>query len=173
MTSSLFFFLLLMATEPHLKLPPWTVDRLRLLFRKQNTLTLFFCLPQLHTDKKQISVGFIGYPNVGKSSVINTLRSKKVCNVAPLAGETKVRFKCHLNLANTLYTTNYESELWRFTYIGLRLHYMQRKGQEYKLWKEKIRTVVPKWEEGKEERSFDSVGRWREVKTCMFLFLTW
>uniref|UniRef100_A0A674DPL4 Nucleolar GTP-binding protein 2 n=1 Tax=Salmo trutta TaxID=8032 RepID=A0A674DPL4_SALTR len=44
----------------------------------------------LHTDKKQISVGFIGYPNVGKSSVINTLRSKKVCNVAPLAGETKV-----------------------------------------------------------------------------------
>lgn len=46
---------------------------------------------QLHSDKKQISVGFIGYPNVGKSSVINTLRSKKVCNVAPLAGETKVR----------------------------------------------------------------------------------
>uniref|UniRef100_A0A4W5MN19 Nucleolar GTP-binding protein 2 n=1 Tax=Hucho hucho TaxID=62062 RepID=A0A4W5MN19_9TELE len=54
--------------------------------------------PPLHTDqtklpilsKKQISVGFIGYPNVGKSSVINTLRSKKVCNVAPLAGETKV-----------------------------------------------------------------------------------
>ncbi|XP_023556870.1 nucleolar GTP-binding protein 2 isoform X2 [Octodon degus] len=44
----------------------------------------------LHTDKKQISVGFIGYPNVGKSSVINTLRSKKVCNVAPIAGETKV-----------------------------------------------------------------------------------
>uniref|UniRef100_A0AAR2LYB7 Nucleolar GTP-binding protein 2 n=1 Tax=Pygocentrus nattereri TaxID=42514 RepID=A0AAR2LYB7_PYGNA len=44
----------------------------------------------LHTDKKQISVGFIGYPNVGKSSIINTLRSKKVCNVAPLAGETKV-----------------------------------------------------------------------------------
>ncbi|XP_054658443.1 nucleolar GTP-binding protein 2 isoform X2 [Grus americana] len=44
----------------------------------------------LHSDKKQISVGFIGYPNVGKSSVINTLRSKKVCNVAPIAGETKV-----------------------------------------------------------------------------------
>ncbi|XP_063810416.1 nucleolar GTP-binding protein 2 [Pseudophryne corroboree] len=45
---------------------------------------------KLHTDKKQISVGFIGYPNVGKSSVINTLRSKKVCKVAPIAGETKV-----------------------------------------------------------------------------------
>uniref|UniRef100_A0A674DPH8 Nucleolar GTP-binding protein 2 n=1 Tax=Salmo trutta TaxID=8032 RepID=A0A674DPH8_SALTR len=48
--------------------------------------------PPLHTDRTKlpICVGFIGYPNVGKSSVINTLRSKKVCNVAPLAGETKV-----------------------------------------------------------------------------------
>lgn len=45
---------------------------------------------KLHEDKKQISVGLIGYPNVGKSSVINTLRSKKVCKVAPIAGETKV-----------------------------------------------------------------------------------
>ncbi len=36
------------------------------------------------------SIGCIGYPNVGKSSIINTLRSKKVCNVAPIAGETKV-----------------------------------------------------------------------------------
>lgn len=57
--------------------------------------SLFF--PQLHTDKKQISVGFIGYPNVGKSSVINTLRSKKVCNVAPIAGETKVRMNSALH----------------------------------------------------------------------------
>jgi nuclear GTP-binding protein len=35
-------------------------------------------------------VGFIGYPNVGKSSVINTLKSGKVCRVAPIPGETKV-----------------------------------------------------------------------------------
>ena len=52
-------------------------------------LTFLFVF-QLHTDKKQISVGFIGYPNVGKSSIINTLRAKKVCKVAPIAGETKV-----------------------------------------------------------------------------------
>ncbi|TIB85241.1 NGP1NT-domain-containing protein [Wallemia mellicola] len=44
----------------------------------------------LHSDKKQISVGLIGYPNVGKSSIINTLKKKKVCNVAPIPGETKV-----------------------------------------------------------------------------------
>jgi nuclear GTP-binding protein len=45
---------------------------------------------QLHKEKKQISVGFIGYPNVGKSSIINTLRAKRVCKVAPIPGETKV-----------------------------------------------------------------------------------
>ena len=44
----------------------------------------------LHPEKKQISVGFIGYPNSGKSSIINTLRSKKVCKVAPIPGETKI-----------------------------------------------------------------------------------
>lgn len=35
-------------------------------------------------------MGFVGYPNVGKSSVINTLKSGKVCRVAPVPGETKV-----------------------------------------------------------------------------------
>lgn len=35
-------------------------------------------------------MGLIGYPNTGKSSIINTLRKKKVCTVAPIAGETKV-----------------------------------------------------------------------------------
>ena len=44
------------------------------------------------------SVGVIGYPNVGKSSIINTLRAKKVCNVAPIAGETKVQ-KVSLSVA--------------------------------------------------------------------------
>ena len=45
---------------------------------------------KLHPDKKQISVGFVGYPNVGKSSVINTIRQKAVCSVAPIPGQTKV-----------------------------------------------------------------------------------
>ncbi|XP_070507443.1 nucleolar GTP-binding protein 2-like [Chironomus tepperi] len=59
-------------------------------FGKGALINLLRQIGKLHTDKKQISVGFIGYPNVGKSSVINALRSKKVCNVAPIAGETKV-----------------------------------------------------------------------------------
>ncbi|XP_060073692.1 nucleolar GTP-binding protein 2-like [Ylistrum balloti] len=59
-------------------------------FGKGSLINLLRQFAKLHTDKKQISVGFIGYPNVGKSSIINTLRAKKVCNVAPIAGETKV-----------------------------------------------------------------------------------
>ncbi len=44
----------------------------------------------MHRDKKNISVGFVGYPNVGKSSVINTLKKKSVCKTASIPGETKV-----------------------------------------------------------------------------------
>jgi len=59
-------------------------------FGKGALIQLLRQFSHLHTDKKNISVGFIGYPNVGKSSVINTLRAKKVCKVAPIPGETKV-----------------------------------------------------------------------------------
>lgn len=44
----------------------------------------------MHKDKKNISVGLVGYPNVGKSSVINALMKKTCCRVAPIPGETKV-----------------------------------------------------------------------------------
>lgn len=59
-------------------------------FGKGCLINLFRQLAQLHQSSKQISVGFIGYPNTGKSSVINALRAKKVCKAAPLAGETKI-----------------------------------------------------------------------------------
>lgn len=59
-------------------------------FGKGSLLSLLRQLARLRSDKQYISVGLVGYPNVGKSSVINTLRSKKVCNVAPIPGETKV-----------------------------------------------------------------------------------
>lgn len=32
----------------------------------------------------------MGYPNVGKSSVINSLKEKNVCKAAPVPGETRV-----------------------------------------------------------------------------------
>ena len=59
-------------------------------FGRHGLMNLLRQFENFHKDKKTISVGFIGYPNVGKSSVINTLRKKKVCKSAPIPGETKV-----------------------------------------------------------------------------------
>eukprot|EP01129_Flabellula_baltica_P001821 TRINITY_DN11729_c0_g1_i1.p1 TRINITY_DN11729_c0_g1~~TRINITY_DN11729_c0_g1_i1.p1 ORF type:complete len:539 (+),score=154.84 TRINITY_DN11729_c0_g1_i1:52-1668(+) len=59
-------------------------------FGKGSLITLLRQFQGINSHKQQISVGFVGYPNVGKSSVINTISSKKVCNVAPIPGETKV-----------------------------------------------------------------------------------
>jgi nuclear GTP-binding protein len=59
-------------------------------FGKGSLIALLRQFSSLHSDRKQISVGFIGYPNTGKSSIINTLRKKKVCTVAPIPGETKI-----------------------------------------------------------------------------------
>lgn len=59
-------------------------------FGKGSLIELLRQYAKLLTDRKQISVGLIGYPNVGKSSIVNTLRKKKVANVAPIPGETKV-----------------------------------------------------------------------------------
>lgn len=67
-------------------------------FGKGNLISLLRQFNKLHNvthrgdsrTKAPISVGIVGYPNVGKSSVINTLRRKAVCKVAPIPGETKV-----------------------------------------------------------------------------------
>lgn len=59
-------------------------------FGKGALIALLRQFSKLHADKKAISVGFIGYPNTGKSSIINALSAKKVCSVAPIPGETKV-----------------------------------------------------------------------------------
>ena len=59
-------------------------------FGKGSLIQLLKQFDILHKDKKNISVGFVGYPNVGKSSVINALKRKNVCKVAPIPGETKV-----------------------------------------------------------------------------------
>eukprot|EP00604_Paraphysomonas_vestita_P001147 CAMPEP_0174819992 /NCGR_PEP_ID=MMETSP1107-20130205/3524_1 /TAXON_ID=36770 /ORGANISM="Paraphysomonas vestita, Strain GFlagA" /LENGTH=487 /DNA_ID=CAMNT_0016034475 /DNA_START=492 /DNA_END=1955 /DNA_ORIENTATION=+ len=59
-------------------------------FGKGALISLLRQYAKLHTDKRQISVGIIGYPNTGKSSVINALMAKKVCKAAPVPGETKI-----------------------------------------------------------------------------------
>jgi nuclear GTP-binding protein len=59
-------------------------------FGHEQLIALLRQFQQLHRDQAQLCVGFVGYPNVGKSSVINALRREKVCPVAPIPGETKV-----------------------------------------------------------------------------------
>jgi nuclear GTP-binding protein len=59
-------------------------------FGKNSLINLLRQFGMLLKDRKHVSVGMIGYPNVGKSSVINTLKRKKVCKAAPIPGETKV-----------------------------------------------------------------------------------
>lgn len=55
-------------------------------FGKSALINILRQFSKLHSDKKQISVGLVGYPNTGKSSIINTLKQKRVCTVAPVAG---------------------------------------------------------------------------------------
>mmetsp|Transcript_10429 Transcript_10429/g.14398 ORF Transcript_10429/g.14398 Transcript_10429/m.14398 type:complete len:571 (+) Transcript_10429:65-1777(+) len=59
-------------------------------FGKSAVLDVLKQFAKLKRDAKQISVGIVGAPNVGKSSLINALRNKVVCKAAPIAGETKV-----------------------------------------------------------------------------------
>lgn len=47
--------------------------------------------------KTSIRVGVIGYPNVGKSSLINSLKRSKVCGVAATPGFTKTVQEVHLD----------------------------------------------------------------------------
>mmetsp|Transcript_32354 Transcript_32354/g.77656 ORF Transcript_32354/g.77656 Transcript_32354/m.77656 type:complete len:605 (-) Transcript_32354:115-1929(-) len=59
-------------------------------FGKAALLNLIRQFAGLMKDRKHVQIGLIGYPNVGKSSVINALRRKKVCKSAPVPGETKI-----------------------------------------------------------------------------------
>lgn len=47
--------------------------------------------------KTSITVGVIGFPNVGKSSVINSLKRSKVCGVGSTPGVTKSAQQIHLD----------------------------------------------------------------------------
>lgn len=59
-------------------------------FGKAELISVLRQFSRIHKDRKNISVGFLGYPNVGKSSIINALIGKESCKVAPIPGETKV-----------------------------------------------------------------------------------
>lgn len=52
--------------------------------------------------KTSVRVGVIGYPNVGKSSLINSLKRSKVCKVGATAGVTTASQEIHLDRNITL-----------------------------------------------------------------------
>ncbi|NWW32939.1 GNL3 protein, partial [Panurus biarmicus] len=49
------------------------------------------------TQDKAIQVGVVGFPNVGKSSIINSLKGKRTCNVGLTRGVTKAMQTVHLD----------------------------------------------------------------------------
>ncbi|XP_066182943.1 guanine nucleotide-binding protein-like 3 isoform X2 [Sylvia atricapilla] len=49
------------------------------------------------TQAKAIQVGVVGFPNVGKSSIINSLKGKRACNVGLTRGVTKSMQIVHLD----------------------------------------------------------------------------
>ena len=61
----------------------------------------------------------MGYPNVGKSSVINTLKSGKVCRVAPIPGETKV---CSFASRRDGTLTGLVSKVWQYITLTRKIY---------------------------------------------------
>ena len=59
-------------------------------FGKNALMQLLRQFAGLMRDRKHVSVGFVGYPNVGKSSVVNAMKGQNSCKAAPVPGETKV-----------------------------------------------------------------------------------
>uniref|UniRef100_A0A6B2L127 Guanine nucleotide-binding protein-like 1 n=1 Tax=Arcella intermedia TaxID=1963864 RepID=A0A6B2L127_9EUKA len=55
--------------------------------------------PYEQSDQKPkgVTLGFIGHPNVGKSTLINTLKGKKVCSTSRSPGHTKYKQTVYLN----------------------------------------------------------------------------
>ncbi|XP_042309509.1 guanine nucleotide-binding protein-like 3 [Sceloporus undulatus] len=49
------------------------------------------------TKEKAIQVGVVGFPNVGKSSIINSLKEMRACNVGPDRGLTKYMQIVHID----------------------------------------------------------------------------
>lgn len=56
------------------------------------------CACLLHVQMKTaITVGVVGFPNVGKSSLINSLKRTRVANVGSTPGVTKAMQEIHLD----------------------------------------------------------------------------
>jgi len=57
----------------------------------ENLLQLLKNYCRIEDSKKHITVGIVGFPNVGKSSIINSLKRSKVASVSNVPGHTRVK----------------------------------------------------------------------------------
>lgn len=55
----------------------------------ENLLSLIKNYSKSEGVNQSVTVGVVGYPNVGKSSIINSLKRSKACGVSSLPGYTK------------------------------------------------------------------------------------
>jgi ribosome biogenesis GTPase A len=49
------------------------------------------------SESKKIIAACVGYPNTGKSSVINALANRPACQVAPIPGQTRTVQEIHID----------------------------------------------------------------------------
>mmetsp|Transcript_1303 Transcript_1303/g.1369 ORF Transcript_1303/g.1369 Transcript_1303/m.1369 type:complete len:543 (+) Transcript_1303:53-1681(+) len=90
-------------------------------FGKGALISLLRQFAKLHNDKRQISVGVIGYPNTGKSSIINTLKGTRCCKTAPIPGETKV---------------------WQYVTLTKKIYLIDSPGVVYDVGDDEVETVL-------------------------------
>ncbi len=57
--------------------------------KKYGTIKLLRLLNKLSAGKDKVVIGVVGYPNTGKSSVINALKGRRSASVSPVGGHTK------------------------------------------------------------------------------------
>lgn len=57
--------------------------------KKMLGVTMLRHLILRYSDKNPTFIGVVGYPNVGKSSIINALKGRKSAQVSPVSGHTK------------------------------------------------------------------------------------
>lgn len=89
-------------------------------FGKGALITLLRQYKKLHDDKKAISCGLVGYPNVGKSSVINMLRGEKVRSIRSkfVVGDLLLLCAFSFSVPFTLHKTRSETQMWSL--VGFR-----------------------------------------------------
>lgn len=71
--------------------------------------------------KTGVTCAVVGFPNVGKSSVINSLARSKVCSVGPTAGHTKTTQEVAIDKEPIVNDHYYHLELsqWNYSYIPI------------------------------------------------------